>query len=97
MTLDQVPEQDGMKVFLVDLDPQVPVEADDFRESPGFPELLECLLDGKSPLRRERSGTVDAFVIQKLPERKWEYLLSERTSTHLRRDFPGKHPGRRAR
>ena len=47
MALDQVPEQVGVKVFLMDFYSQLPVKPDDFREAAGFPVLLKCLLHEK--------------------------------------------------
>ena len=60
MAIDQVPEQNCTKVFLVDLDSQAPVtvffKAGDFGKASAFPVLLKCLLHEK-PLFKD-SGPV---------------------------------------
>ncbi len=47
MALNQVMEQYGVKVFLMDLYSQVPVKSDDFREAAGFPVIFKRLLHEK--------------------------------------------------
>jgi hypothetical protein len=53
MPFNQVPKQDGVKVFLVRLDPKVSAEAGDFGEAASLPVFLEGLLDEEPPLRRQ--------------------------------------------
>lgn len=48
MALDQIAEQDGVKVFLMNFNPQVPLETRDFGKASALPILLERLLDSKA-------------------------------------------------
>jgi hypothetical protein len=41
VSLDQIPEQDGAEILLVDLDSQVPVKTNDLGKAPGLPVMLE--------------------------------------------------------
>jgi len=52
MALDQVSEQDGVKVFLVDLDSQVSSKAGDFGETARLPILPKSLVNEKPLLCR---------------------------------------------
>jgi hypothetical protein len=44
VALDQIPEQDGVEIFLMDLDPQVSAEAGDLGKSACLPVFIEGLL-----------------------------------------------------
>ncbi len=87
MALDQVPEQYGVKVFLVDLYSQVPVEADDFRKATGFPVLFKRLLHEKPFFRGHGAHCVDLPVIQEFSERKRKELPGQSPASHLGGDF----------
>ena len=95
VALDQVPKQDGLKIFLVGLDPQVAVEAGHLGKAAGLPVFLEGLLDEEPLLRRQSALARDSFVVQKLPEREGKHLPRQRPSAHLCRDLLRKHLGRR--
>gem|GEM_PF-4929517 len=95
MALDQIPKQDGVKVFLVGLDPQVPAKTGCLGETAGLPVFLEGLLNEEPLLRRQSALALDSFVIQEFPEREREHLPRKRPPAHLGGDFLRQHPGRR--
>lgn len=66
MALDQVTEQHGAPIFLVDLDPQHPAKACNLGKATAFPVLLECLLDGQTFFGREWTVAFDPLVVEKL-------------------------------
>ena len=51
MSLDQIPKQNGTKIFLMNFDSKAPVKTGYFGKTPGFPVFLKRLLYEKPLLR----------------------------------------------
>ena len=74
VALDQVPEQDGVEIFLMNPDPQRSVQSGDLREAAGLPIFLEGLLYEESLLRRHGARAFGSLIGQELPKREREQL-----------------------
>ena len=67
MAFNQISEKNGVKIFLVDFDPQETGESQNFREASSLTILLEDFLNNKSPKPRtceegELSRSLERFT-----------------------------------